>query len=41
MLHKVVLTFASVGEILTRAGIQMKASAQYFSGMLYIMLHKL
>ena len=39
MLHKVVLTFESVDEIL-KCNIQMKATDQYFPGMLFIMLYK-
>ena len=40
MLYKVVLTFESVDEILTRVTIQMKATEQYFPVVPFIMLYK-
>ena len=39
MLHKVVLTFESVDEIL-KCAIQMKATEQYFPVVLFIMLYR-
>ena len=39
--YEVVLTFLSVGEIRKCITIQMKATAQYFPVVLFIMLYKL